>query len=86
MSALGDLWSSIETKVKAATTTAFVSSALVGVLATYVFHGTVPAVVVWLVGSVVTAAATGLAGWMAKHTPVTPDVPVHASAEEGLKP
>lgn len=65
----------VETKVKAATTVAMVSSLVVDALGFYVFHGAVPDWVTGLVGTAVTGASTFLAGWLARHTPRPADNP-----------
>jgi hypothetical protein len=73
----------IETKVKAASTLAFLVGLATQLLGLYVFHGEVPDWVTAGVGSVVTGGLTFLAGWLAKHTPrVDPPVPGSATGSE----
>jgi uncharacterized membrane protein YeaQ/YmgE (transglycosylase-associated protein family) len=67
----------VEPKVKAATTSALIVGFVVQLLSLYVFHGEVPDVVVALVGSIVTAVLTFVAGWLARHVnrPPAPEGP-----------
>ncbi|WP_033263326.1 hypothetical protein [Amycolatopsis vancoresmycina] len=75
----GQLLNVVESKVKAASTTA----ALVGIATTelglYVFHGAVPDWATGAVGGLVTGALSFVAGWLAKHTPRTPAAPPTAA-------
>jgi hypothetical protein len=69
-------FSAIEAKVKASTTAATVTALVLGVLGSYVWHGAMPGWVELIVNAVVIGGLTGVAGWLAKHTPRAPDAPV----------
>lgn len=59
----------VETKVTVATVAAFVTSGVVWLLGTYVFHEDVPAPVSGLILAAVTALVTFVSAWFARHTP-----------------
>ena len=61
-----------ETKVKAATGAAAVTGFMLWALATYAFHGDVPAPVEGLVAFAVPGLVTLVAGYLSRHTPRTP--------------
>ena len=59
----------VERKVKTTTATSAVVTVVLWALATYVFHGDVPALVQAVVAFVVPAVATFAVGYLTKHTP-----------------
>lgn len=59
----------VETKVKAASTTALVTSFVMDLVAKYVFPNGVPGWATALVSGAVVGGLTFVAGWLAKHTP-----------------
>ncbi|GAA3436878.1 hypothetical protein [Kutzneria kofuensis] len=63
----------VETKVKAASTTALVTSFAMDLLAKYVFPNGVPGWATALVSGAVVGGLTFVAGWLAKHTPRLPE-------------
>jgi hypothetical protein len=58
----------LETKVKAASAGAVVSSAVMWALTTYVFKGAIPVPIQGLVDVVVPTVVTAVSGWLAPHT------------------
>lgn len=62
----------VETKVKAASTAALVTSFAMDMLSRYVFPSGVPGWASALVSGAVVGALTFVAGWLAKHTPREP--------------
>ncbi|MFD2421683.1 hypothetical protein [Amycolatopsis pigmentata] len=65
----------VETKVKAASTTAAITGLGLSLLGAYVFKGGVPEWVQAGIDTVVTGGLTWVAGWLARHTPRVTDVP-----------
>ena len=66
----------VETKVKAASTTALVTSFVMDLVAKYVFPNGVPGWATALISGAVVGGLTFVAGWLAKHTPrPLPDTP-----------
>jgi hypothetical protein len=63
----------VETKVKAASTTALVTSFAMDLVAKYVFPDGVPGWATALVSGAVVGGLTFVAGWLAKHTPRMPE-------------
>jgi len=59
----------VETKVKAASTTALVTSFVMDLVAKYVFPNGVPGWATALISGAVVGGLTFVAGWLAKHTP-----------------
>jgi hypothetical protein len=62
----------VETKVKAASTTALVTSFVMDLMAKYVFPDGVPGWATALISGAVVGGLTFAAGWLAKHTPREP--------------
>ncbi|MFC0437738.1 hypothetical protein [Kutzneria buriramensis] len=65
----------VETKVKAASTTALVTSFVMDLAARYVFPNGVPGWATALISGAVVGGLTFAAGWLAKHTPREPTTP-----------
>jgi hypothetical protein len=71
----------VETKVKAASTTALVTSFVMDLAAKYVFSDGVPGWATALISGAVVGGLTFAAGWLAKHTPREPaETPAPAPA------
>jgi hypothetical protein len=72
----------VETKVKAASTTALVTSFAMDLVAKYVFPNGVPGWATALISGAVVGGLTFVAGWLAKHTPrpAAPDKPAAPAA------
>lgn len=66
--AKGGLVNVVETKVKAGTTAATLTTIVIAALGLYVFKGTVPDWVTLVIQTAVTGGLTFVAGWWAKHT------------------
>ena len=64
----------VETKVKASTTAATLTTVVIAALGLYVFKGNVPDWVTVVIETAVTGALTFVAGWWAKHTHRAPAV------------
>jgi hypothetical protein len=64
----------VESKVKASTTAATLTTVVIAALGLYVFKGNVPDWVTLVIETAVTGALTFLAGWWAKHTHRAPTV------------
>jgi hypothetical protein len=62
----------VESKVKAASTTALVTSFVMDLVAKYVFPNGVPGWATALISGAVVGGLTFAAGWLAKHTPRLP--------------
>jgi hypothetical protein len=62
----------VETKVKAASTTALVTSFVMDLVAKYVFPNGVPGWATAVISGAVVGGLTFVAGWLAKHTPREP--------------
>lgn len=68
----------VETKVKASTTAATITTVVIAALGLYVFKGNVPDWVTVIIETAVTGGLTFVAGWWAKHThraPVVTNLP-----------
>lgn len=63
------VFNAVETKVKAASTTALVTSFAMDLVAKYVFPNGVPGWATALVSGAVVGGLTFIAGWLARHTP-----------------
>jgi hypothetical protein len=63
----------VESKVKAASTTALVTSFVMDLVAKYVFPNGVPGWATALISGAVVGGLTFAAGWLAKHTPRLPE-------------
>ena len=70
----------VETKVKAASTTALVTSFAMDLVDKYVFPDGVPGWATALVSGAVVGGLTFAAGWLAKHTPRLPEETPPATA------
>jgi hypothetical protein len=66
------VFNAVETKVKAASTTALVTSFVMDLVAKYVFPDGVPGWAIAVVSGAVVGGLTFVAGWLAKHTPREP--------------
>jgi len=66
------VFNAVETKVKAASTTALVTSFVMDLVAKYVFPDGVPGWATAVISGAVVGGLTFVAGWLAKHTPRQP--------------
>ena len=66
------VFNAVETKVKAASTTALVTSFVMDLVAKYVFPDGVPGWATAVISGAVVGGLTFVAGWLAKHTPRLP--------------